>query len=76
MPPTRLLLLDEPSLGLSPNLLGEVFGKLGEVNRELGVAMLVVEQKVMEVLEICRRVYGVKLGRATGWLTVAEFSIQ
>jgi hypothetical protein len=38
--------------------------------------MLVVEQKVMEVLEICRRVYGVKLGRATGWLTVAEFSIQ
>lgn len=63
MPRTQLLLLDEPSLGLAPNLLGDVFGKLTEINEELGLAMLVVEQKVTEVLQICHRVVGLKLGR-------------
>jgi branched-chain amino acid transport system ATP-binding protein len=63
VPETKLLLLDEPSLGLAPNLLGDVFGKLTEINRELGLAMLVVEQKVTEVLGICHRVVGLKLGR-------------
>ncbi len=63
VPETKLLLLDEPSLGLAPNLLADVFEKLQEINKELGITMLVVEQKVMEVLAICHRVYGVKLGR-------------
>ncbi len=63
VPPTQLLLLDEPSLGLAPNLLGDVFGKLTEINRELGLAMLVVEQKVKDVMTICHRVVGLKLGR-------------
>ena len=59
----KLLLLNEPSLGLAPNLLGNVFKKLVEINSEFGLAMLIVEQKVMEVLEICHRVYSIKLGR-------------
>ena len=63
IPPTKLLLLDEPSLGLAPNLLGNVFKKLVEINREYKITMLIVEQKVMEVLEICHRVYSIKLGR-------------
>ncbi len=63
IPPTKLLLLDEPSLGLAPNLLGNVFKKLVEINKEFGLAMLIVEQKVLEVLEICHRVYSIKLGR-------------
>jgi branched-chain amino acid transport system ATP-binding protein len=63
IPPAKLMLLDEPSLGLAPNLLGNVFKKLVEINREFNIAMLVVEQKVMEVLEICHRVYSIKLGR-------------
>lgn len=63
IPPTKLLLLDEPSLGLAPNLLGNVFKRLVEINREFKIAMLIVEQKVMEVLEICHRVYSIKLGR-------------
>jgi branched-chain amino acid transport system ATP-binding protein len=63
IPPTKLLLLDEPSLGLAPNLLGNVFKKLVEINKEFGLAMLIVEQKVMEVLEISHRVYSIKLGR-------------
>jgi branched-chain amino acid transport system ATP-binding protein len=63
IPPTKLLLLDEPSLGLAPNLLGDVFRKLVEINREFNVSMLIVEQKVLEVLNICHRVYSIKLGR-------------
>lgn len=63
IPPCKLLLLDEPSLGLAPNLLGNVFKKLVEINREFNIAMLIVEQKVMEVLEISHRVYSIKLGR-------------
>ena len=63
IPPTKLLLLDEPSLGLAPNLLGNVFKKLVEVNREFKIAILIVEQKVLEALDISHRVYSIKLGR-------------
>jgi len=63
IPPTKLLLLDEPSLGLAPNLLGNVFKKLVEINNELELSMLIVEQKVLEVLDISDRVYSIKLGR-------------
>ncbi len=63
VPRPRLLLLDEPSLGLSPNLVVSVFGRIAEIGRQTGVAMLVVEQKVREVLAISQRVYSLKLGR-------------
>jgi branched-chain amino acid transport system ATP-binding protein len=63
VPKPRLLMLDEPSLGLAPNLLADVFTRITEINRETGVAILIVEQKVREVLEICDRVYSMKLGR-------------
>ncbi|UCH92273.1 MAG: hypothetical protein JSV88_18520 [Candidatus Aminicenantes bacterium] len=43
--------------------MGNVFKKLVEINSEFGLAMLIVEQKVMEVLEICHRLYSIKLGR-------------
>ena len=59
----KLLMLDEPSLGLSPNLVGDVFEKIVEINRETGVSILVVEQKVREVLAISERVYSIKLGK-------------
>lgn len=63
MPKPTLLMLDEPSLGLSPDLANTVFSKIAEINRETGVSMLIVEQKVREVLDICNRVYSMKLGR-------------
>lgn len=63
VPKPKLLMLDEPSLGLSPNLVGTVFEKIVEINRESGVSILIVEQKVREVLEICSRVYSIKLGK-------------
>jgi branched-chain amino acid transport system ATP-binding protein len=63
VPQPKLLMLDEPSLGLAPNLVGTVFEKITEINRESGVAILIVEQKVREVLAICGRVYSMKLGK-------------
>ncbi|NQU23853.1 MAG: ABC transporter ATP-binding protein [Candidatus Nealsonbacteria bacterium] len=59
----KLLMLDEPSLGLSPNLVRSVFGKIVEINRDTGVSILIVEQKVREVLRVCNRVYSLKLGK-------------
>jgi branched-chain amino acid transport system ATP-binding protein len=63
IPKPKLLMLDEPSLGLSPNLVASVFEGIVRINREVGVAILIVEQKVREVLNLARRVYSLKLGR-------------
>jgi len=63
VPNPKLLMLDEPSLGLSPNLVAMVFRKISEINTETGITILIVEQKVREVLDICRRVYSIKLGK-------------
>ena len=63
IPKPKLLMLDEPSLGLFPKLLGSVFDKITEINCDTGVTILIVEQKVREVLEICNRVYSIKLGK-------------
>jgi branched-chain amino acid transport system ATP-binding protein len=59
----KLLMLDEPSLGLSPNVLTDVFAKIVEVNRVQGVTILIVEQKVRKVLAIADHVYSLKLGK-------------
>lgn len=61
----RLLLLDEPSLGLSPNMISEALARIQQLNRENGVTILIVEQKVREVLAICHRVCCLKLGTVT-----------
>jgi ABC-type branched-subunit amino acid transport system ATPase component len=63
VPNPKLLMLDEPSLGLSPNLVATVFRKISEINTETGVTILIVEQKVREVLDVCKRVYSIKLGK-------------
>jgi len=59
----HMLLLDEPSLGLAPNLLGAVFSKLKSINREMGVTILVVEHKVREVFKIADWVLGLQRGK-------------
>lgn len=63
IPQPKLLMLDEPSLGLSPNLVTQVFAKIMEVNCTFGTSILIVEQKVREVLQICHHVYSLKLGK-------------
>ena len=50
----RLLILDEPSLGLSPLLVEEMFTLIGAINRE-GLSVLLVEQNVFQALEIAHR---------------------
>jgi branched-chain amino acid transport system ATP-binding protein len=58
----RLLMLDEPSLGLSPRLVGELFRLLVDLNRE-GLTILLVEQNTRKALEIARRAYVMELGK-------------
>ena len=52
----RLLILDEPSLGLSPLLVEELFALIKTINAE-GIAILLVEQNVMQSLEVAARAY-------------------
>ena len=58
----RILLLDEPSLGLAPVVVDEVFDVIGEINAN-GVAVLLVEQNVQRALEIATRAYLLSEGR-------------
>ena len=57
-----LLMLDEPSLGLSPRLVGELFELLRQLNEE-GLGILLVEQNTRKALQIAHRAYVVELGR-------------
>ena len=61
----RVLLLDEPSLGLAPPLLSAALGQIQQISRESGMTVLIVEQKVREVLKIAQRVYVVRDGRVS-----------
>jgi len=59
----RLLLLDEPSLGLAPLVTRELFDRLGQLNREEGLTILVVEQNANLALAIGNRGYVLETGR-------------
>ena len=59
-----LLLLDEPSLGLSPKVTEEVFARVQDI-RQRGVTVLIVEQNVVDGLSISDRGYVVEHGRVT-----------
>jgi ABC-type branched-subunit amino acid transport system ATPase component len=61
-----LLLLDEPSLGLSPVLSAELFAALGRITRESPVSVLMVEQNVRRALGVAGRGYLLSLGRIVG----------
>jgi branched-chain amino acid transport system ATP-binding protein len=58
----RVLLLDEPSLGLAPLVVELIFGVLDDLRRD-GVTILLVEQNARRTLEIADRTYVLKLGR-------------
>ena len=62
----KLLMLDEPSLGLAPVLVQEVFETIQEINRQ-GVTILLVEQNVNYALAICNRGYVLETGRIVLW---------
>ncbi|HEY4374453.1 MAG TPA: ABC transporter ATP-binding protein [Burkholderiales bacterium] len=57
----KLLILDEPSLGLSPKLVEEMFAMIGQLNAQ-GLTILLVEQNVGQTLEIAHRAYVMEQG--------------
>lgn len=69
----KVLMLDEPSLGLAPILVQEVFGIVKRINRE-GVTVLLVEQNVRQTLAMCDRAYVLENGRIVLQGTGTELS--
>lgn len=61
----KLLLLDEPSMGLSPILVNEIFEIIKEINKEDGVTVLLVEQNANKALSIATRAYVLETGKIT-----------
>jgi branched-chain amino acid transport system ATP-binding protein len=59
----KMMLLDEPSLGLSPKLVKEIFDIIGRINKEQGVTVLLVEQNANMALHIADYGYVLEVGR-------------
>ena len=59
----RLLLLDEPSLGLAPSVVAEIFRIVRELNEKEGLSVLVVEQNATIALDAAARAYVLEVGR-------------
>ena len=61
----RLLLLDEPSLGLAPLVVRQIFGAIRDLNRETGLTVLLVEQNAFQALRLAHRGYVLVNGAIT-----------
>jgi branched-chain amino acid transport system ATP-binding protein len=59
----KVLLLDEPSMGLAPGVADMIFERIEEIHREDAVTTLLVEQRVVEALETCDHGYVLETGR-------------
>ena len=61
----RIMLLDEPSMGLAPLLVEEIFNIVQRLNREQGTTILLVEQNAQAALQVAHRAYVLETGRIT-----------
>jgi len=61
----ELLLLDEPSLGLAPLMVQQIFAAIGRINRERGMSILIVEQNAHHALKLAHRGYVLVTGEVT-----------
>jgi branched-chain amino acid transport system ATP-binding protein len=68
----RMLLLDEPSLGIAPMLVKQIFRAIVEINRTQGLTILLVEQNAFQALRIAHRAYVLATGRVVMAGTGAE----
>ncbi|OLT05862.1 ABC transporter ATP-binding protein [Pseudonocardia sp. CNS-004] len=68
----RLLMLDEPSLGLAPVIVEEMFERLAQIHRELDVSILLIEQNATQALEVIERAIVLTTGEVTFRGTRAE----
>ena len=59
----KLLMLDEPSLGLAPMLVDEIFDIIVRINRDAGMSILLVEQNAAAALEVAHQAYLIEQGR-------------
>jgi branched-chain amino acid transport system ATP-binding protein len=59
----RLLLIDEPSIGLAPMLVGQIFDAIIRIRDEFGTAVLIVEQQAQQILRIADEVFVIRAGR-------------
>ena len=59
----KLLMLDEPSVGLAPNIAEELFATIAAVNREQGLTILLVEQNAHAAMALCDYGYIIESGR-------------
>lgn len=58
----KLVILDEPSAGLSPKAVEEMYGMLGKIRKELGITVLLIEQNVTRAVGFCERCVMLKQG--------------
>jgi branched-chain amino acid transport system ATP-binding protein len=72
----RLLLLDEPSLGLAPVITQQIFAVLQKVNVDLGTAMLIVEQNADLAVDVAHRIYLMESGRMVMSGTAQEVRVD
>ena len=61
----QLLLMDEPSLGLAPQIVEDLFTRFVTINEEHGTTMLIVEQNAQLALDIANRAYVLESGEIT-----------
>jgi branched-chain amino acid transport system ATP-binding protein len=59
----RLLMMDEPSIGLAPVLVQRVLESVAQINQRFGTAILLVEQNIKTALAMAQRAYVMKSGR-------------
>ena len=69
----RMLLLDEPSLGLSPKMVQVLFGAIAEVAKS-GISILLVEQNAQAAFAVATRGYAIAMGRVTASGSIAELT--
>ncbi len=67
----RMLLLDEPSLGLSPKMVQVLFGAISQIARS-GISILLVEQNAQAAFAVARRGYAIAMGRVSASGSIAE----
>jgi branched-chain amino acid transport system ATP-binding protein len=70
----KLILMDEPSMGLSPLLVKEVFGIIARINRDLGVTILLVEQNARAALQVASHGYVMEQGKIVLEGTASELA--
>src|SRR3954447_2386071 len=69
----RLLLIDEPSIGLAPMLVTQIFETILRIRDELGTAVLIVEQQAQQILRIADQVFVIRAGRLISQGPVASY---